>query len=212
MADKNSESQSGATSGEGDENTPKYITQAELDKTVSGFRGRFMKDLEKLLESRLSNTKTEVEEETEEVEDKRPTMKKLDAETLKLKNQVAALMKEKETRDAADKAKNLKDSLRDALLSAGISEKSLNHAIKYLKDDVYYNEDGDLSIKFNNNDYELSEGLANWVKSDDAKYYIPPKGTKGSGTQGKVVATTIKTTEPEDPREMMRRIITGGTQ
>lgn len=206
MAD-NSESQPGAISGEGGENTPKYITQAELDKTVSGFRGRFMKDLEKLLESKFS--KAEVE--TEEVEEKpRPTMKGLDAETLKLKNQVAALMKEKEIRDAADKANNLKSSLRDALLSVGVSEKSLNHAIKYLKDDIYYNEEGSISMKFNNNDYELSEGLTNWVKSEDAKYYLPPKGTQGSGQRGPVVRpNTTKSDEAEDPRETMRRLITG---
>jgi len=75
----------------------------------------------------------------------------------------------------------------EALVKAGVDAKAVRAARALLEADgrIKLSDDGE-SISYIDGDDEksLEDGLKTWAKSDEAKIYLPPRGTTGSGDRG----------------------------
>ena len=91
----------------------------------------------------------------------------------------------KAERDAEKKSARdgkLRNTLTEKLTRSGIDPKYVGHAVGILVDvqrRVRFADDEGDDIVFG--DLDLDTGLKDWVRSDDAKIYLPPRGTHGSG-------------------------------
>jgi hypothetical protein len=99
-----------------------------------------------------------------------------------------------EARLAAERAKSRDVSLRqkvsEALVKKGIDAARARQALALLKSEdrvKYESDDDDAGITFldaDGTEVDLNTGLDGWVKTDDAKIYMPPRGSAGSGDRG----------------------------
>lgn len=87
----------------------------------------------------------------------------------------------------AERAKRLDTELRnntkEALTKAGVNPNAIKQAMAVLVDaekTISWNED-QLVFKTPTGDLSLEEGIVQWAKSNDAKIFLPPKGTSGTG-------------------------------
>ena len=112
-----------------------------------------------------------------------------------LQRQIEALKADTETAKgeaAAERNKArttaLRSRLTDELVKGGMDAARARHAVGFLVDverRVKYAEDGDeLLFVDKNEDVDFATGLKGWLKSDDAKIYLPARGASGSGDRG----------------------------
>lgn len=197
------------TEKEGSE--PKYATLEEVTTAVSEMINKAItsrnKQVESKVEKMLVDLSTKMEEKFKLFEPKSedPAVKdKTDPKDTKSAPEETAAMKalqkqladvqskleatEKEKKAARDRArdKDLRQMLADELVKSGIDPARVKHAVGLLVDSeksVRYVADDtdDISFKFDNEDVDLKTGIKNWLKSDDAKIYMPPRGTTGAG-------------------------------
>lgn len=185
MAD-NSASPSGATSGETDtsESVAEYVTKTELNAMLNGFRKSFKKDFEDIRTSFASSQPSK--------EEPTPRLPKseADAALLDLRKQVEVLQTREKEKEAQLLEQNLHSTLRDQLTQHGVAPQFVKHAIAYLNQEklVKRDEDGSIKMRVNKVDYDLDDALKQWSKTDEAKLYMAPKGTQGSGQSGPVRA------------------------
>lgn len=101
-----------------------------------------------------------------------------------------ARTKAAEDRAANERAKSMDSTLRqrlgDELTKHGLDSKYGRHAIGLLVDAdkrARWSEDGERIVWRDDDgaEVELTQGVKAWAKSDDAKPYLPPRGTAGSG-------------------------------
>ncbi len=83
----------------------------------------------------------------------------------------------------------LRQHLAHALVKGGMDAGRARHAVGFLVDvekRVKYAADETDELVFVDGDeeLELAAGLKAWLKSDDAKLYLPPRGVAGSGDRG----------------------------
>ena len=80
-------------------------------------------------------------------------------------------------------------ALSQALSEAGIEGVRVKHALSYLKDEkkIGRNEKGEVCYKmvraYGDELVTLKDGLAEWLKTEDGKSFLPPRGVGGSGAQ-----------------------------
>lgn len=145
------------------------------------------KTLDEYEEARAS---TETEHETEQQQaqsiENDPKFKGLQKQLEELTKQATTARQERDAEKAKQRDIALRQSLSEHLTKSGVDPKYVKHAVGLLVDAekrVRYTEDGE-SIAFRDNDgteIDLPTGLKSWVKSDDAKIYLPPRGASGSG-------------------------------
>lgn len=133
-----------------------------------------------------------------------------------LQKQLGELQKRAEQAEAARsqesaKARDalLRQKLAQSLADHGVDAARTKHAIGYLVDaskSVRYGDDGE-SLVFSSNGEELdfASGLKTWVASDDAKIYLPPRGTAGSGD--KPANSNGRGNAPPDPYAHARSLV-----
>jgi hypothetical protein len=118
-----------------------------------------------------------------------------------------AMEAEKQQLIAKDRDANLRKSLAAELTKAGVDPRFMKAAIATLIDSdklVNYTsseyEDNKDKIVFRAQDgeEELPRGLNNWVKSDEGKNFVAPKGAKGSGAVG---IKNLNNSAPENPQK-----------
>jgi len=129
--------------------------------------------------------------------EKHPAVQKLLGDVTQLTGQVTELTKkaQKAETERAQSEKRLRETvlretLTKALQASGVHATS--HAVGHLIDAtrrVRYSDDktDKDTIVFVDDEGEpidLKTGLTNWVKSEDAQIYLPPRGTSGSGDRG----------------------------
>lgn len=191
MADKNSVSQPGALSGEGEENTPQYVTKDELHQILNGFQKTTKKSLEAAIQNALAPLAALTGKQEGEVEAAPAATKgKIDPEKEELKKQVKLLMDRQAKADAEAAELKLQSTLRENFTKHGIDPRHVDHAIAYAKHNqlVKYDDDGNVVMKVNQIDMPLQDAVAHWVKTDDAKLYLAPRNVQGSGQRGPVRA------------------------
>lgn len=110
-----------------------------------------------------------------------PELKKLQDQIAQLTTKAEAAERERDAERARSRDAALRQRLTEALSAAGIEGVRARHAVGLLVDAekrVRWSEAGD-AIAFD--DVELALGLREWLKTDDAKLYLPPRGAAGSG-------------------------------
>lgn len=146
----------------------------------------------KLLDEKLSGFKP-----TEKPTEEPPVGKKeaANAELATLRKQMEALATKAEAserRSAQLREQNRQASLRDGtakfLANAGIVGDRFDAAYAYLAHNgkIKVAEDPDSDAQFfvdTTEDLALETGLAGWLKSEQAKIFLPPTGVRGSGSR-----------------------------
>jgi hypothetical protein len=177
---------------------PKYLTHEDLNGALSAQNKRF----EKLIATQAEQQKALIDSITQtfgpkEEKQALPSKAELSEDTASLKRQVQTLLERDKQRDTAEKAMKLEKSLRDTLAKHGINSRS-DLAVKYLQDQVSYDEDGSLVMKFEAvpgvvQPMPLHEAVAKFAQTDQGKFLADPKDTRGSGSN-KFSATGRPTT------------------
>lgn len=201
-----SQSQSGQ--GDGD-NAPKYVTEEQLNRAITARFSTFQKQVEKGVGEVIATTLTSKLDELKaslgtpsgdqskesakagDVENS-PLVKGLQRQLDEQKSSVAAMKAERDAEKARSRDQSLRSKLADDLTKAGLDPTRVRQAAGILIDVEkrvrFSDDDGDeIVFKDSTGDVDLGTGLKSWVKSDDAKIFLPPRGTQGSGdrSQGK---------------------------
>lgn len=179
-----------SSNGEGEGSTPEFATKAELNEIINGFRKSFKSDIEKQLKAIVPPVQTE------ETVTPKKSQKEVDPEKEEMKAQLKQVLAERAQEKAELQSRKLNDSLSDMLVQSGVDSKHVKHAIAFLKSehDVKYDEDGTIKMKVGFDDLDLHEAVKSWVKTDEAKLYMSPKGAVGSGQKGAVRGSAVKQT------------------
>lgn len=190
--------------GKGDD-APKYVTEEQLNRAISARFGDFQKKLEKsigeslatTLTAKLDELKTSLAAPADGGTDSKEAPKGADIENhplvkglqKQISDQKAATEQLKTERDA-EKARAreqvLRTSLADSLTKGGVDPARVRQAVGILVDvekRVRFagDDDDELVFKDVTGDVDLATGLKSWIKSDDAKIFLPPRGTQGAG-------------------------------
>jgi hypothetical protein len=197
---------------------PKAFTAEEFNRAYSARAKADAARIEKLLAEREAALLAKFEEiatAKREPETNAPAQKSatesVEYQTLKKKleqferqyaeAQATANAERSKARDAALRAK-----VADALGAAGVSGVHARAAMAMLVDSekrVQWSDDGE-TLAFRDSDgtdIDFRAGLSSWLKSDDAKMFLPPRGTAGSGDRPG--GSAPKKTQGQDPREVV---------
>jgi hypothetical protein len=198
MADKNSVSDSGANTGEGDVSTPISITKEEANALFKSLRS---------LEREIKELKAARAEPIFE-EPKKVSSKEIDNEKIEMQKQLKQVMAERETEKAEQRSLKLQNSLSESLARNGVDPRHLKHALTASKEFVKYDEEGNLKMKIGALDYDLEDGVKSWAKSEDNKLFMSPKGAVGSGQVGgfNKPQTSDKPDKNAEFRELLKQL------
>lgn len=191
---------------QGDGDPPKYVTEEQLNRAISARFGDFQKKIEKSLGETLGTALSAKLEEFKstlgqaqqqqqggqnggdpkvDVENHplvKGLLKRLDEQS-KATEQIRA---ERDAEKAKARDTSLRTKLADELTKGGLDPRNVRLAVGVLVDAekrVRFAADDteDLVFKDASGDVDLGTGLKGWLKSDDAKIFMPPRGTQGSG-------------------------------
>lgn len=197
------------TSESGAEAPAKYVTEEQLHRVLGSRLGSFEQKFGKLITDTLGSFTTAMKTELATLlpakPDAQPTdTKKKDAqaappespELKRLNDQVAELTsraekaaQERDAERAKAKDSTLRQKVTDALVATGVDAPRARHALGLLVDSekrIHWSEDGATLLfrRAEHDDVELGPGLKEWLKSEDGKFYLPPRGAAGSGDRG----------------------------
>jgi hypothetical protein len=198
-------------SGQGEGDAPKYVTEEQLNRAISARLGDFGKKIEKTISESLATTLTAKLDELKtslsapgageggsketpkgvDIEN-HPLVKGLQKQIADQKSATERLQQERDAEKASARDQKLRSALSDSLTKGGIDPTRVRHAVGILVDVEkrvrFADDDGDeLVFKDSTGDVDLTTGLKGWLKSEDAKIFLPPRGTLGAGdrSQGK---------------------------
>lgn len=146
-----------------------------------------------------------------------PELKKLQDQISVLTKQAEDARSERDAERARSRDAQLRQRVTEALSSVGIEGVRARHALGLLVDAerrVRWAEGGD-DIVFRtdtHDDLDLSAGIREWLKTDDAKLYLPPRGAAGSGDRpGARPPATRPADQPDRTvvAEGLRRVLLG---
>jgi hypothetical protein len=212
---------------------PKYVTEDQLDKALTARLRAVEQKVEKTVAQSFDTFSTKLKTElaslfpppkAEAKADAKKEPVPPDPELTKLKDQVTTLTQqaadaraERDTERAKARDATLRQKLGELLGAAGIEGVRARHVIGLLVDSehaVRWSDDGDGLVfrTADRGDVELETGLRTWLKSDDAKVYLPPKGTQGSGDRPAIGGPSTRPTGPPERRDVadgLRRALLG---
>ena len=193
MVDKINAPVPDSSNGDGDSTTPEFVTKAELNAMLNGFRASFKKDFSEMKTALQSVSQPKEEPETQ------GSKSKVDPEKIEMQRQIKLLLDREKEREVELSSQKLNSSLREQLLAVGTDPRHIEHALAYVnqKQLVKYDEEGNLKMRVNQVDYDIADGAKLWAKQEDAKLYLAPKGAVGSGQKGPV---TQQTTQPANDK------------
>jgi hypothetical protein len=157
---------------------------ADLNKTLNGFAKSFKSDIVKTLTPAQQATQT-TETTDEGTATQQGQQAKPDAAMLGMQRQVKQLMDqltaEREARQATEskaKQQRLTADLRSELQKNGVPADRLDAAVKVLRDDIRYSEDGE-NIVGGSEEMSLGDYISAAIKNHE--YLLPPKPVSGAG-------------------------------
>jgi len=141
---------------------------------------------------------------------------------LKRMSETEALVKSARAEAEAERARardsQMRQTLGEALVTAGVDPKHVKQAVGYLVDAekrVKTTETGGIVFVDGTDEVDLQTGLRSWIKSDEAKLYQTPRGTQGSGERpgNKVTPRQPQAATPsrEDLALQFQAALTSGT-
>lgn len=189
--------------GKGDD-APKYVTEEQLNRAISARLGDFQKKIEKsisesfatTLGAKLDEFKASIVAPTGSGDPKdppkggdvenSPLVKGLQKQLAAQEASVAAMKAERDAEKARARDQVLRTKLAEDLTKGGLDPRYVKNAVGHLVDvekrvRFVDDESEDVVFKDSTGDVDLGTGLKSWVKSDDAKIYLPPRGTQGAG-------------------------------
>jgi hypothetical protein len=101
-----------------------------------------------------------------------------------IRKQNKELLADKAERITREKDTKFTESVRKLLLDNGTNAKFVDHAVIYAKNAgvVRADENGNVVFKVDGMDYEDARlGAKEWAQTDEAKLYLTPRNSKGSG-------------------------------
>lgn len=162
---------------------PKYLTHEDLNGALAAQKKEFaklmqtMQDQNKQLIETLQSTLGPPPEKPIV-----PSRAEISEDTVELKKQIKVLMDRDKQREQSEKQMKTEKSLRDTLNKHGINSRA-DLALKYLQDQVSYDEDGQLVMKFEDITYPLAEAVSKFAQTDQGKFLADPKDVRGSGAR-----------------------------
>jgi hypothetical protein len=166
---------------------PKYLTHDDLNGALASQKRDFAKMLQAQAqqhEALINTLKSTLGPPPEAA----PTLSKteLSEETLTLRSQVKQLLERDKQRDDQEKRNKMEKTLRDSLHKHGIKSND-DLAIKYLQDQVSYDEDGSLVMKYEVvpgvlQPLPISEAVAKFASTDKGKFLADARNVRGSGS------------------------------
>lgn len=198
--------------GQGSDDSPKFVTEEQLNRAITarfksfegkldGKFGEFSRGFESF-QAQIAEAlkpKQEPPKEPPKPKDAPPPITDL-PEFVEQRKQLEALQKrladaDKKAAEAESKRRDtlLRQSVDEALAKAGVEARLVKQARGYLIDSLKatrFSEDGDsvVMVGGDGEEVELSVGLKSFLKSDEGKLYLPPRGTAGSGERGGGIA------------------------
>lgn len=212
-------------------NEPKFVTEDVLNKAITARLSQLEKKqkeqlaealnslapmLDKALEDKLAAKPQDPpsKKDRNSVEDD-PQFKGLKKELAELKAKADAAEAKAAQEAAKAKEAALRQKVADELGKHGIDSQRARHAMSFIVDAerrVRYDDDDNLVFRDSDGqELDLMSGVKAWVKSDDAKIYLPPKGASGSGDRP--AKTQIRDAKGQITREaigneLMKKIFT----
>ena len=159
--------------------TVKHLTHDDLNGALKAQR----KDFEKLLAKQQEqfNASFESLRSPQVKSESAPLLtREVSEDSVEMKKQIKILLERDAQREQTEKNLKLEKSLRDTLGKHGINSRS-DLALKYLKDQVSYDEEGQLVMKFDEIAYPLADAVAKFVQTDQGKFLSDPRDLRGSG-------------------------------
>lgn len=170
---------------------PSFVTEEGLHTTLNGALAAQKKEMQKMMTQQSQQFQQLLESfnknfgpppETPPV----PSKAAIAEDTTALKQQVKLLLEEREKQQTELKHERLQKNLRDNLVKHGISDKA-DIAIKYLQDQVSYDEDGQLVMQVEITPgvvqpLALAEAVAKFAQTDNGKFLANTRDIKGSGS------------------------------
>ncbi len=219
-----------ASKGEG--GTPQGVTVEQVNeivsKAISARNKQFDSKIEKsfadltaglgdLISSKLEGL-TKPNDTPPKPGDETPQMKAMQKQLADMQKKLDAAESEKQASTQRARDKDLRQKLTESLTSAGITGPALKGAIATLVDGekrVRMDDEGErvLFRGDEGDDLPLADGLKGWLKSDDAKIYLPPRGVGGSGQQpggGNALRPGDKNNATTAAAELLVRHLGGG--
>lgn len=207
MVDKTTGNNSEPDQNQGGVDAPSYVTAEQVAQIVNSaitnrnrqFEGKLDEKFTRL--EALLAPKSEVSEEPS-----KPSKVSMDPKVMQLENQLKALQAERhKSRDQSLKART-----QQLLIEQGVNPKAIKPLIAMLVDaerTISYASDDSDDIIFKQADYHvpLQDGVAGWLKSEDAKPFIAPIGAVGSGDR-KYQTQTSKPTDVKSKEEAGQRL------
>lgn len=190
--------------GQGDGgDAPKYVTEEQLNRAISARLGDFSKKFEKTLETTVSTITSKVEEmftkqqqpppggeggsggDPKAIEN-HPIVKGLQKQLADTKTLVDQTRADRDAEKSKARDTTLRTRVQEALTKGGLDPKFVGHAVGHLVDTskrVRFTDDDSDELVFRDGttDVDFDTGMKGWLKTDDAKLYLPPRGTQGSG-------------------------------
>jgi hypothetical protein len=187
---------------------PKFVTEEQLNRAITSRFKDFEKKLDKSNEGLVTTLSSKLEElvtgKLESLQPKpddkgegskpageSPEMKAMARQLAEVQKALEKSNQEKDVERARSRDRDLRSKLQEALSGAGITGVQLKHAVGVLVDaEKRVRIDDDDRVLFKGDDGDelpLADGVKSWVKTDEAKIYLPPRGSQGSGdrSQGK---------------------------
>jgi len=187
------------------EAAPSYVTEEQLqtaltarfrtfeqkvDKALSdglgAFGGKLKDELAALLPKPEPKPEGGAPADAKPKDDPSPELRRLQEQIGVLTKQADDARAERDTERARGRDALLRQRLTEALSLVGIEGVRARHALGVLVDAerrVRWADDGE-SLLFRteaHDELELGAGLREWLKTEDAKLYLPPRGAAGSG-------------------------------
>lgn len=149
------------------------FTLVEVQRMLKAQMSEYKKEMLSLLAQNAAPAPKSKDESSEDVTSKAA-----------LKRQLDQLMKERDDEKAAKRALELETSVKDTASRLGVSPTFVEPLLALIVDRkklAYVNPDGLVTFKGKYGDeVDVETGLKDFLKTDEGKAYLAPKGAKGS--------------------------------
>jgi hypothetical protein len=188
--------------------------EERIGKTIGDSVGALAKSMKEELAALVSKPEPQADDKRKK-DAESPELKKLQEQIASLTKQAEDARAERDAERARARDTMLRQKLAEALGTAGIEGVRAKNAIGVLVDAekrLRWSDDGE-AILFRNGDREdeLPVGLKDWLKTEDAKLYLPPRGASGSGDRPGAAPPRASSGPPSraDVAEGLRRALLG---
>jgi len=218
------------------EGAPSYVTEEQLQAALTARFRTFEQKVDKTLSEGLGTFGTKLKDELAALfpkaepkpepaapkdgkprEEPNPELRRLQEQIGVLTQQADDARAERDAERARTRDSVLRQRVTDALSGVGIEGVRARHAIGVLVDAekrVRWGEDG-ASILFrtdSHDELELAAGVREWLKTEDAKLYLPARGALGSGDRPGALPPPRAPAGPPDRTTVadgLRRVLLG---